>query len=464
MRLWFVCARCDSRHVLKVVIVFNVLLVFYQILNLRSNNEKLTPCVVLLNASNSFIKNEVNHFSDETGGGKKFETVQDEGVSIGSGSLSLPRITQNYIWWKTEKRNGYSVIREFVPSDSANSVDFNSSVTLSTQGTFEFLNHVEELCDRWKGPISLAIYAPGSDFMVSTNVVYYLRKCRDKCIREHVSWHFVYDNLYGPSLQNMTSPESFVNHTLLDCSLTFKDLLSKFKEPFRKENKLLYPINVARNVARLSVRTKYLLASDIELYPSINIIPMFMNLLENEKNDLVPHVKTNVPHVYVLPIFEVKAGFSAPRTKAELLKMIKKGNAIFFHKWVCDACQNFPDREKWVQTLPYNNTLNVFRSTKRLANHNAWEPLYIGTNAEPLYEERLSWEGKRDKMSQMYEMCLLNYDLLILDNAFLVHAPGIKHIDPKDEKRRWPFIKRNNAIYNTIISKLKLRHGKNNKC
>lgn len=102
------------------------------------------------------------------------------------------------------------------------------------------------------------------------------------------------------------------------------------------------------------------------------------------------------------------------------------GDAIFFHKWVCDICQNFPDRNLWASQVPINNTLNVFRSAKRTRKRNSWEPLYIGTNDEPLYDERLSWDGKRDKMSQMYEMCLLNYDLLILDNSFLVHAPGIK--------------------------------------
>ena len=32
----------------------------------------------------------------------------------------------------------------------------------------------------------------------------------------------------------------------------------------------------------------------------------------------------------------------------------------------------------------------------------AWEPIYIGTNQDPLYDERLHWEGKADKMSQVY--------------------------------------------------------------
>ncbi|KAG8255170.1 hypothetical protein J6590_009564 [Homalodisca vitripennis] len=58
--------------------------------------------------------------------------------------------------------------------------------------------------------------------------------------------------------------------------------------------------------------------------------------------------------------------------------------------------------------------------------YHRWEPIYIGTNQEPLYSELLSWEGKQDKMIQMHEMCLLGYHFVILDGAFLVHAPGIK--------------------------------------
>jgi hypothetical protein len=110
---------------------------------------------------------------------------------------------------------------------------------------------------------------------------------------------------------------------------------------------------------------------------------MFKSLLKREAANLVPLAKKDVPHVYVLPIFEVKAGLSPPQTKTELSSMMKKGDAIFFHKWVCDSCQNFPDRDKWTEVSSSNQTLDVFRSTKRLKNRNAWEPLYIGTNVEP---------------------------------------------------------------------------------
>lgn len=76
-------------------------------------------------------------------------------------------------------------------------------------------------------------------------------------------------------------------------------------------------------------------------------------------------------------------------------------DAIFFHRYVCDLCQNFPDRSVWIKEASKNTSLNIFAVTKRTHERNQWEPLYIGTNDEPFYDERLTWEGKRDKMSQV---------------------------------------------------------------
>jgi hypothetical protein len=30
-----------------------------------------------------------------------------------------------------------------------------------------------------------------------------------------------------------------------------------------------------------------------------------------------------------------------------------------------------------------------------------WEPIFISDKEAPIYEERLSWEGRKDKMSQV---------------------------------------------------------------
>lgn len=46
--------------------------------------------------------------------------------------------------------------------------------------------------------------------------------------------------------------------------------------------------------------------------------------------------------------------------------------------------------------------LDIFHIGKRIGPFVHWEPIFIGTNFEPLYDERLSWEGKSDKMTQVY--------------------------------------------------------------
>lgn len=58
--------------------------------------------------------------------------------------------------------------------------------------------------------------------------------------------------------------------------------------------------------------------------------------------------------------------------------------------------------------------LGVFHIGKRIGYFVHWEPIYIGTHDDPHYDERLSWEGKSDKMTQV---CCL----------FFFHPPGNKH-------------------------------------
>ena len=327
-------------------------------------------------------------------------------------------------WWKFENRSSYSVLRNYIIASSQKidvdgsilrKDDFDVSVTYTTQGSYEFLHHAEQLCKRFDGPVSIAVYAPSSEFQIAVNLIYYLRECGHPCVRRNISWHMIYDTLMKvDNLDIHKYPDEFLidNNVNLNfnCSIRYRDYQNTLTSIYerdgergllnvRAKNHLPYPINVLRNVARLSANTKYVLASDIELYPSTHIVRMFRRMLAREKKGQLKLVNPEKPHVYILPIFEVEAKASAPETKQQLVQMLKNGTAIPFHKWVCDACQNFVDREKWPIETVSPNELNIFRSTKRKKTY--WEPLYIGTNDEPLYDERLSWDGKRDKMSQV---------------------------------------------------------------
>ncbi len=65
---------------------------------------------------------------------------------------------------------------------------------------------------------------------------------------------------------------------------------------------------------------------------------------------------------------------------------------------------------------------------------------------------------------QAYEMCLMNYDFVILDNAFLVHAPGIKLYIHGVEDKTKPYIILNSKAEVKIMSDLKKKYGTKNNC
>lgn len=52
--------------------------------------------------------------------------------------------------------------------------------------------------------------------------------------------------------------------------------------------------------------------------------------------------------------------------------------------------------------------LGIFHIGKRVGYFVHWEPIYIGTHADPRYDERLSWEGKSDKMTQVSVLPSMN--------------------------------------------------------
>lgn len=85
---------------------------------------------------------------------------------------------------------------------------------------------------------------------------------------------------------------------------------------YKSERKLLYPVNVGRNVARESAPTHYVLASDIELYPSPNLPAKFLEMIR--RNEQAALRKPN-PKVFVLSIFEVDEKSQPPDNKTALV-------------------------------------------------------------------------------------------------------------------------------------------------
>lgn len=221
---------------------------------------------------------------------------------------------------------------------------------------------------------------------------------------------------------------------------------------YKTQKKLLYPVNVGRNVAREMAETHFLLASDIELYPSPNIVPQFLEMIAKNEGALL----SKNPKVFPLSLFEVSANQPVPESKSQLQEMLRNGTALPFHKKLCPSCHNVPQSKEW-QAANETQGLHVFHVGKRMGHFVHWEPIFIGTHAEPLYDERLSWEGKSDKMTQVF-----NKFSLILKTIFVSLSPREQasflfcnlYINAK-HRFLYPFVSRNASTGGSELTRTK---------
>ncbi|XP_054270285.1 beta-1,4-glucuronyltransferase 1-like isoform X1 [Macrosteles quadrilineatus] len=354
---------------------------------------------------------------------------------------------------RTEMRGDYWVLYNYVPA----SRQFHcwESITYTTHADFTFLDNLETLLERWQGPISLALHAPGTDLTPTLDTIRYLHECTSAPVSEYVTFHVYFPSKHVPK-QVPHLDKIFSEH--FNCSKPPPWTAIPANTIYKAQKKLLYPVNVGRNIARESAVTHYILPSDIELYPSPGVIPDFLEMIRRQD----PPLLRQRPKVFPLSIFELESNMSLPVNKSDLVSMLKNGSAIPFHKKVCPGCHNVPKSKEWMNT-PASDGLRVFHIGKRTGYFVHWEPIFIGTHQDPLYDERLSWEGKSDKMTQGYVLCVLDYEFQILDNAFLVHKPGIKTLK-KDPARALLAGKTNSLIRKIIFPELRVLFGVRKGC
>jgi len=330
----------------------------------------------------------------------------------------------------------------------------DESITYTTHADFTFLDNLVPLLERWGGPLSISLYSPGTDFMETLKRISYLRDCSESpLVKELVTFHLYFDIKNMPKGRIPSLPMSLPFGCSAENKVTFGEGISTFK----KEKNLTYPVNVGRMIARDMANTYYVLPSDIELYPSPDLIPAFLEMVRRD------HLPNQTPNrkVFVLPIFEADINIRhLPHNKSQLIDMLKQKTVIPFHKSICLYCHLIPKADQWL-THPISQGMRVFHVEKRRGTFRSWEPFYIGTKFEPGYDERLSWEGKGDKMTQGFALCVLDYEFHILDNAFLIHRPGIKRFSNNitNFQRKQTY-----QAENEIVPELKILYGTKKGC
>ncbi|XP_053692553.1 beta-1,4-glucuronyltransferase 1-like [Sabethes cyaneus] len=339
------------------------------------------------------------------------------------------------------------------------------TITYTTHGDYRFLDNIVPLLERWDGPLSLALYAPGHEIERAIDGLRWLMFCHRQSylVEEWLSVHLYFDSDRMPPMPIQYYRDR-VYQPIDDCPRPyFEDPVDPTQPSLRQagyndSSDHIYPVNVGRNIAREAATTHFVLASDIELYPNPDFIEMFLQMIAQSA---YWHTLAE-PSVYVLPIFEVPETATVPEKKFELLQMLNEGEAIKFHEKICERCHTVPGYESWLKVIKQDDTMGIVASASRTGPFALWEPIFVGTKREPLYDERLSWEGKFDKMSQGYIMCVQDYKFYVLDNGFLVHKPGIKSVSeaarPELEQKQRKFVEE------VIFEELKILYGESDQC
>ncbi|XP_068083541.1 uncharacterized protein [Anabrus simplex] len=309
------------------------------------------------------------------------------------------------------------------------------TITYTTHADYTFLDNLKSLLERWQGPVSLTMHAPGTDFKPTLAAIRYARDCLSPLVEEFVTFHVFFGTRHVP-------------REVPYCSLPGPWFNVSASSLYKAKNRILYPVNMGRNIARESAITYY-----IELYPSPGVIPAFLEMVRRQD----PPLLRPGPKVFPLSIFELEKGMPLPENKTQLVNMLKNGTANPIHKKLCPGCHNVSKSKEWM-AANVTEGLHIFHIGKRMGYHIHWEPIFIGTHHDPLYDERLSWEGKSDKMTQGYVLRVLDYEFQILGNAFLVHKPGIKTLK-KDPQRAMLAGKINALIKKVILPELKVLNG-----
>lgn len=213
---------------------------------------------------------------------------------------------------RTAQRGDFWVLYNYVTS--SRTFKCYESVTYTTHADYTFLDNLEPLLERWQGPVSLALHAPGNDFNPTVETIQYLRECGSNLVAELVTFHIYFGTKHVP--KQVPKPEEILKQHA-NCSNPPPWVNVTSSQLYKTQKKLLYPVNIGRNIARESAVTHYILPSDIELYPSPGVIRDFLELVRRQDEPLL-HKN---PKVFPLSIFELEADAVIPANKTQLVSI-----------------------------------------------------------------------------------------------------------------------------------------------
>lgn len=340
---------------------------------------------------------------------------------------------------KMDTSGSYVILPNILTPESSNN---SENLTVCSHSTLDNLDGLHDLTETWQGPVSVSVFALGSDLNYALNYLASLSQCFEH-IRKQVFFHLVYPmSATFDQLTNFTSLE-------INCKdiQAFTSLKTKYQKNY--ELGVPYPHNVLRNVAVSFSFTPYILMLDIDIVPSADLKTQFAQFVARKGGD-------SQKVVYVLPAFESQNSLKV-LTKESLKSEWKLKSLHPFYARVCAKCQVATDYDKWLD-LPKISFLDVAYLKEWT---DPWEPFYIALKQNlPLYDGRFKQYGF-NRISQVCELHIAGYQFAVLNNAFVSHK-GFK--DPeKFHSEKNIENDRNRELFRTFKQELKNKYPDSNR-
>jgi N-acetyllactosaminide beta-1,3-N-acetylglucosaminyltransferase len=236
----------------------------------------------------------------------------------------------NWSLSRSDSKQRYRFLDFILPGNKFVELSKRYTVSIATQSSLEWLHHIVDLSQHWTGPVSLAVFVAGEEFLLTKLYIRYLRQCFPH-VKEQISFHLAYSRDFPP-----TDDTNLAFNYKHDCSnpeAVLSDLL-KYRSPgtIKWRNDVLYPQNHLRNQARRNCQTDYVYVIDVDIVPSIGMTDSLDAFLRKSQCEKLC--------AYVIPVYEIEENASFPRNKAEVLKMSKNKKARPFHQLVYSLAQS----------------------------------------------------------------------------------------------------------------------------
>ncbi|KAG0443535.1 hypothetical protein HPB47_014807 [Ixodes persulcatus] len=178
----------------------------------------------------------------------------------------------------------------------------------------------------WNGPVSLAVFVANSaQFQAVKMYLSFIHSCSE-AIKTNMRVDLVY-----PADENLTRKTVWSDKLGSDFSCGTHAVLLKVLQNVGKtklvkgsSKQMFYPQNHLRNVARDGCAQRYFFLTDIDIMPK----PGLWEELSHFFGRTLPCTKC----VFVVPTYEMSETAPVPRTKRELLQLVRRKETRPFHQ------------------------------------------------------------------------------------------------------------------------------------